>query len=94
MLSLFSWCLVIVVWPFLAMPWVCLQFVIEVFPDHTRLLFLHAILRVTDSNIIVLKLHFLTILSCRFGNGHYTGTVLPDKSDSGVMFCLQSYQDL
>ena len=22
------------------------------------------------------------------------GTVLPVKSDSGVMFCLQSYQDL
>ena len=22
------------------------------------------------------------------------GTVLPDKSGSGVMFCLQSYQDL
>ena len=40
LLSLSSWCLVIVVWLFLAMPWVCLQFVILVFPDHTRLLFL------------------------------------------------------
>ena len=30
----------IVVWLFLTMPWVCLQFVIVVFPDHTRLLFL------------------------------------------------------
>ena len=28
----------IVVWLFLAMPWVCLQFVIVVFPDHTHLL--------------------------------------------------------
>ena len=34
-----SWCLVIIVWLFLAVPWVCLQFVIEVFPDHTYLLF-------------------------------------------------------
>ena len=34
-----SWCLVIVVWLFLAMPRVCLQFVILVFPDHTHLLF-------------------------------------------------------
>ena len=31
-----SWCLVIVVWLFLAVPWVCLQFVIVVFPDHTH----------------------------------------------------------
>ena len=30
----------IVVWLFLAVPWVCLQFVIVVFPDHTHLLFL------------------------------------------------------
>ena len=40
LLSLSSWCLVIVVWLFLTAPWVCLQFVIVVFPDHTHLLFL------------------------------------------------------
>ena len=40
MLGLSSWCHVIVVWLFLAVPWVCLQFVIVVFPDHTHLLFL------------------------------------------------------
>ena len=40
LLSLSSWCLVIVVWLFLVVPWVCLQFVIVVFPDHTQLLFL------------------------------------------------------
>ena len=40
LLSLSSWCLVIVVWLSLAMPWVCLQFVTVVFPDHTHLLFL------------------------------------------------------
>ena len=40
LLSLSSWCLVMVVWLFLAMPWVCLRFVIVVFPDHTNLLFL------------------------------------------------------
>ena len=39
LLSLSSWCLEIVVWLFLAVPWVCLQFVIVVFPDHTHLLF-------------------------------------------------------
>ena len=35
LLSLSSWCLVIVVWLFHAVPWVTLQFVIVVFPDHT-----------------------------------------------------------
>ena len=37
LLSLSSWCLVIVFRLFLAVPWVCLQFVIVVFPDHTLL---------------------------------------------------------
>ena len=29
----------IVVWLFLTVPWVCLKFVIVLFPDHTHLLF-------------------------------------------------------
>ena len=41
LLSLSSWCLVIVVWLFLAVPWVCLQLLTVVFPDHTHLLFLY-----------------------------------------------------
>ena len=40
LLSLSSWCLVIVVWLFLAVPWIYLLFMIVVFPDHTHLLFL------------------------------------------------------
>ena len=40
LLCLSSWCFVIVVWLFLTMPRVCLQFVNVVFPDHTHLLFL------------------------------------------------------
>ena len=40
LLSLSSWCMVIVVWLFLLVPWVCLQFMIVVFPDHAHLLFL------------------------------------------------------
>ena len=39
LLSLSSWCPMIVVWLFLAVPWVCLQFVIVVFLDHTHLLY-------------------------------------------------------
>ena len=38
LIALSSWCLVMVVWHFLAVPWVCLRFVIVVFPDHTHLL--------------------------------------------------------
>ena len=40
LLSLSSWCLMIVVWLFLDVPWVCLRFVGVVFPDHTHLVFL------------------------------------------------------
>ena len=40
LLNLSPWCLVMVEWLFLPVPWGCLQFVIVVFPDHTRLLFL------------------------------------------------------
>ena len=40
LLNLSLWCLVMVEWDFLAVPWGCLRFVIEVFLDHTHLLFL------------------------------------------------------
>ena len=41
LLCLPSRCLVIVVWLFLTMPRMCLQFVIVVLPDHTHLVFLN-----------------------------------------------------
>ena len=43
LLYLSSWCLVMVEWLFLTVPWGCLRFVIVVFPDHTHLLFLKKI---------------------------------------------------
>ena len=39
LLNLSSWCLVMVEWLFLAVPWGCLRFVIVVFPDHTHFLY-------------------------------------------------------
>ena len=36
LLGLSFWCLVVAVWLFLAVPWVCQQFVIVVFSDHTH----------------------------------------------------------
>ena len=40
LLGLSSWFFVIAVWLSLAVPWVCLRFVIVVFPYHTHLLLL------------------------------------------------------
>ena len=40
LLGLSPWYLMMVVWLFVTVPWVCLPFVIVVFPDHTHLLFL------------------------------------------------------
>ena len=40
LLSLSSWCLVIVVRLFLTVPWICLQFMVVVFPNHTHFLYL------------------------------------------------------
>ena len=44
LLCLSSSCFMIVVWLFLAVSWVCLQFVIVIFSDHTHLLFLNTCL--------------------------------------------------
>ena len=60
LLSLSSWCLVIVVWLFLAVPWVCLQFVIVVFPDHTHYfndapLFFNVLLIVMNTQIMQIR---------------------------------------
>ena len=39
LLNLSSWCLVMVEWLLLTVPWDCLRFLIVVFPNHTHLLF-------------------------------------------------------
>ena len=51
LLNLSSWYLVVVERLFLAVPQGCLRFVIVVFPDHTRLLFLFL---VDDSNLFLM----------------------------------------
>ena len=57
LLSLSSWCLVIFVWLFLEVPWVCLQFVIVVFPNHTHFLFQSHVIFVLQikKDVIVLE---------------------------------------
>ena len=47
-----SWHLVIVLWLFLTVPWVCLQFVIGAFTDHTHIQFTMFFLNVGWKNKI------------------------------------------
>ena len=46
LLGLSSWWLMVVLCLFLAVPWVCLRFVIVVFPDHTHLLFFRVLYKI------------------------------------------------
>ena len=66
LLSLSSWCLVIIVWLFLAVPWVCLQFVIVVFPDHTHLLYFKAFLKYMKQNTLALIGSDITMVTKRW----------------------------
>ena len=50
----------IVVWLFLAVPWVCLKFVIMVFPDHSHLLFLLILLKEPSIEKALLTFHETT----------------------------------
>ena len=52
LLSLCSWCLVMVERLFLTVPRGCLQFVIVVFPDHTHLLFFKSNLEFRNQIIV------------------------------------------
>ena len=55
LLGLSSWCLMIVLWLFLAVPWVSLQSVVVVFPDHTHLLFLPTMIGLTTKHAVRCK---------------------------------------
>ena len=57
LLNLSSWCLVMVEWLFLAVPWDCLRFVIVVFPEHTHLLLLNSKHWVPYSEVILFQLY-------------------------------------
>ena len=48
LLTLSSWCLMMVDRLFLAVPWGCLWFVIVVFPDHTHLLLFIVVMNVCE----------------------------------------------
>ena len=60
LLNLSSMCLVIFVWLFLAMPWVCPQFVIVFFPDHTHLLFLFMLSTIEHVFILLINVKMTT----------------------------------
>ena len=56
----------IVVWLFLAVPWVCVQFVIVVFSDHVRLLFFTFSIFKAMSNLIKMHLFRKTLKNLIF----------------------------
>ena len=59
LLNLSSSSLLIDVWLFLAVPWVCIQFVVVVFHDHTHLLFITVQLLAFNTTIMpCIFLHF------------------------------------
>ena len=66
-LNLSSWCLVVVGWLLLPVPWSCLQFVIVVFSDHSHLLFLtHNVNKCTQAGAFAeCKLYYLMTLYFR-----------------------------
>ena len=71
LLVLYSWCLVIVVWLFLGVPWVCLRFVIAVFRDHTHLLYMYFILCISEFRAVFninVKLRFLDLQYISYSN--------------------------
>ena len=74
LLSLFSWCLVMVVLLFLAVPWVCLRFVIVVFPDHTHCFCFG---KIDGRYIIIIALseHHIDYMNCKGWQG---GTFFTD----------------
>ena len=62
LLDLSSWCLVMVEWLFLAVPWGCLRFVIVVSHDHTYYFYgcfnyhnVHIFLRIFFQHILVIE---------------------------------------
>ena len=85
--SLFSWCLVIFVWLFIAVSWVCLRFVIVVFSDHTHLLFLTRLRAWFGSKLFepVLSKHLLYKKS---GNWRFAGGPI-----LLLLLLLSSYDD-
>ena len=71
LLCLSSWCLVIVVWLFLMMPQVCLQFVIVVVPDHTHYFRTYMSYKYMGCFLFLLMLYIL-VKNFSFILGHFS----------------------
>ena len=69
--NLSSWCFVMVERLFLAVPRVCLQFVIVVFPDHTHLLFSYTGVFVEAYMLRMTHLHIVCSMFCFLSLGFY-----------------------
>ena len=78
LLSVSSWCFVMVMWLFLAVPWVCLWSVSVVFPDNTHLLFFGARVCYRLMAVVVKAMHTIS-----------THNILLDSLSSDVKMCMK-----
>ena len=87
LLNLSSWCLVMVEWPFLAVPQGCLQLVIVVFPGHTYLLLF--VVRCLDGGVYFFDMKYMyNVLWFQFIS------LVPDRSLRWLMQRHTSCQNL
>ena len=99
LLSLSSWCLVMVVCLYLAVPWVCLRFVIVVFPDHTHLLFLnipkgtevHLILEIRTCNPLICSMNHPRLA---MSNQMEEFTSIQRVNENRIALCLPSLEHI
>ena len=71
LLNLSSCCIVMVEWPFLAVPWGCLRFVIVVFSDHTHLPFSQYTVEplkfeVLGTDNLISNYQYFELMECRY----------------------------
>ena len=87
----------IAAWLFLAVPWVCLQFVIVVFPDHTHLLFCYGgEVYIRQNVVLVCMLIDVTILILNPSSGKMHGRiqkVLSGRSNSDNVFVSRLFEE-
>ena len=66
LLSLYSWCLVIVVWLFLSVPWVCLQFVTVILTYYFWVSFMRTAMALASLHICLVFVCLFVCLFCCF----------------------------
>ena len=94
LLSLSSCCLIIVVWLFLAVQWICLRFVIVVFSGHTHLLFLSIQLSAKScKNVVEQKSQCITYILTRPGCSEMQNEFLSNTANQPTPYTTTIQQE-